>query len=229
MITDLERMIADGEEIMNKKEEKKENNISEKDEKPAEEKNYDVLWDKYLRLQADFDNYRKRSYKEKIEFIKYANEMLILELLDILDNFERGIKAADQKKDFDLLHQGVDMTAKQLHTLLESKGLKKIKAVGEKFDPHLHEPMEVVEEEGAEEDIVIEEMQSGYTLNNRIIRAVKVKVKKGKSMENSNTPQAAGSGLGEEESNTSQVSGNTSEDMEEIEKEDEEIEGDKKE
>ena len=90
----------------------------------------------------------------------------------------------DQKKDFNLLHQGVDMTAKQLHILLESKGLKKIKSAGEKFDPHSHEPMEVVEEEGVEEDTVVEEMQAGYTLNGRIIRPAKVKVKKGKKVSN---------------------------------------------
>lgn len=139
---------------------------------------YVVLWDKYLRLQAEFDNYRKRSYKERAEFIKFANEGLILELLDILDNFERGIKAAELKKDFDLLHQGVDMISKQLHLLLEVKGLNRIKPLGQKFDPHQHEAVEVVEKENAEEDIVIEEMQPGYILNGRIIRTAKVKVNK---------------------------------------------------
>lgn len=180
---------------MNKKKEEKEKKAPEE---KKEEKNYEALWDKYLRLQADFDNYRKRSHREKTEFIKFANEMLILELLEILDNFERGIKAADQKKDFSLLHQGVDMTARQLHILLEAKGLKKIKAAGEKFNPHLHEPMEVVEEEGVEEDMVIEEMQAGYTLNDRIIRPAKVKVKKGKKIEDSNTPHVTGSTLGDD-------------------------------
>ncbi len=144
------------------------------------EKNYDELWDRYVHLQADFDNYRKRSFKERIEFVKYANEGLIMELLSILDNFELGIKAAEQEHDFQMLHQGVDMISKQLHTLLEGKGLKRIKAVGEKFDPHLHEPLDVVEDDKATEDIVCEELQSGYLLNDRILRPAKVKVIKPK-------------------------------------------------
>jgi len=139
--------------------------------------------DKHLRLQAEFDNYRKRSIKEKAEFIKFANEGLIIELLGILDNFERGIKAADLKKDFDLLHQGVDMISRQLHELLGTKGLRKIKAVGEKFDPHQHEAMEVVEAEDISEDTVIEELQPGYLLNDRIVRPAKVKVAKVKEEE----------------------------------------------
>ncbi len=156
----------------------------DKDQKEAkpqkEEKNYQVLWDKYLRLQAEFDNYKKRSYKEKIEFVKFANEGLILELLEILDNFERATQAADQKKDFNLLHQGVDMISRQLHALLESKGLKKIKVEDEKFDPHQHEAIEVIESEEVEADIVATELQAGYLLNGRIVRPAKVKVVKKK-------------------------------------------------
>ncbi len=148
-----------------------------KEEKTLEQfqKDYIDLTDKYMRLHAEFDNFRKRSLKEKGEFVKFANEGLILELLDILDNFERGIKSAEQKKDFDLLHKGVDMISRQLHSLLEAKGLARIKAVGEKFDPHKHEPMEVVPS-NEKDDIVIDEMQPGYMLNGRIIRPTKVKV-----------------------------------------------------
>jgi molecular chaperone GrpE len=152
------------------------------DSQKKEEKSYEALWDKYLRMQAEFDNYKKRSYREKLEFVKYANEGLILELLEILDNFERGIKAADQKKDFSLLHQGVDMISRQLHSLLESKGLKRIKAMGEKFDPHQHEAIEVIEAEDAEDDKITEELQAGYLLNGRIVRLAKVKVVKAKEV-----------------------------------------------
>jgi len=149
----------------------------------SKQKEYDELWDKYLRLQADFDNFKKRSYREKSEFIKFANESLILELVSILDNFERGIKAGEQKKDFDLLHQGVDMISRQLHSLLESKGLLRIKCLGERFDPHKHEALEVIECEETEDDIVVDELQPGYTLGGRIIRPAKVKVKKRKEKE----------------------------------------------
>ena len=155
---------------------------SSQDELEKLRQDYADILDKYMRLHAEFDNFRKRSAKERSEFVKFANESLILELLSILDNFERGIKSAEQKKDFDLLHQGVDMISKQLHSLLEAKGLVRIKAVGEKFDPHKHEPMEVIESE-ENDDVVIEEMQPGYLLNGRIIRPAKVKVARKKKEE----------------------------------------------
>jgi molecular chaperone GrpE len=134
--------------------------------------------DKLLRLQAEFDNFRKRSIKERQEFIKYANEGLIIELVGMLDNFERSIKAADQKQDFRLLHQGVDMISKQLHKLLEEKGLKKISSLGEKFDPNKHEAIEAVVSDEAEEGQILEEFQPGYMLNERVIRPAMVKVAK---------------------------------------------------
>lgn len=141
----------------------------------------DDYQDVALRLQAEFDNFRKRSAKERQEFIKYANEGLILELVGILDNFERSIKAADQKEDFKLLHQGVDMISKQLHKLLQEKGLKRIECVGEKFDPVRHEAIEVVESDDATKEAeVLEELQAGYMLNDHVLRPAMVKVAKPK-------------------------------------------------
>lgn len=177
---------AQAEEMLNKTEEEKSNSDSAVEGAKEIIKNkqeYDALWDRFVRLQAEFENYKKRSYKERIEFMKFANEGLIMELLSIVDNFERGIKSAELKKDFDLLHQGVNMISKQLHTLLESKGLKKIKAEGEKFDPHQHEAIEVIEAEDAKDDRVVEELQAGYLLNGRIVRPAKVKVVKRKEVE----------------------------------------------
>ena len=152
----------------------------DEDKQVKEKQDYQELWDKYVRLQAEFDNYKKRSFKEKVEFIKFANEGLIIELLSILDNFERGIKSAEQKKDYDLLHQGVDMISKQLYSLLETKGLSRIKAVGQKFDPHKHEAVEVVE--GDDEGVVVEELQPGYLLSGRIVRLARVKATKVKQV-----------------------------------------------
>lgn len=146
----------------------------EKDIKDIKEK--EDYYDKFLRLQAEFDNFKKRTFKEKTEFVKFANECLILELVSILDDFERGIKSAEQKKDFQLLHQGVDIISKQLHSLLEEKGLNKIKSVGEKFNPHEHEAIETIEDKTKEDGTIIEELQGGYALNGRIIRPAKVKV-----------------------------------------------------
>jgi molecular chaperone GrpE len=141
---------------------------------------YQDLLDRYLRLQAEFDNYRKRSLQEKAGFIKFANEGLISELIGILDNFELSIKYADEKNDFKLMHQGVDMIIKQLHALLKAKGLEKIKTVGEKFDPHKHDALTIVEDQDVDNDTVVEELQTGYLLSGRILRPAKVKVAKPK-------------------------------------------------
>ncbi|HEO64129.1 MAG TPA: nucleotide exchange factor GrpE, partial [Candidatus Omnitrophica bacterium] len=156
------------------KEKKVHKDKEEKKEQPKEPKEPDTeiseLKDKYLRLQADFDNFRKRSAKERSEFVKFANESLILELLFILDNFERGIKSAEQKKDFDLLHKGVDMISKQLHELLKAKGLLRIETTDKVFDPAVHEAIEQVEAEDKKRDnVVVEELQAGYTLNGVVI------------------------------------------------------------
>jgi molecular chaperone GrpE len=157
-----------------------ENNQTETEIVERQKQEYQDLWNRYLRLQAEFDNYRKRSLQEKAEFIKFANQGLISELIGIVDNFELSIKYADKKNDFKLMHQGVDMIIKQLHTLLKSKGLEKIKTVGENFNPHQHDALEIIEDQDVEVDTVIEELQPGYLLSGRILRPAKVKVAKPK-------------------------------------------------
>lgn len=141
----------------------------------------DEYHNKMLKAMADFDNFKKRLEKDKIEYVKFANEGLILEFLGILDNFERGIKFAEQKKDFDLMHQGVEMIIKQLYGILGEKGLKKIESNGKKFDPYLHEVLETVEGTQENEGNIVEELQPGYELNGKVIRPAKVKVVKVKS------------------------------------------------
>jgi molecular chaperone GrpE len=157
-----------------------EDNQAETEIVERQKQEYQDLWNRYLRLQAEFDNYRKRSLQEKAEFIKFANQGLISELIGILDNFELSIKYADQKNDFKLMHQGVDMIIKQLHTLLKSKGLEKIKTIGENFNPHQHDALEIIEDQDVEADTVVEELQPGYLLSGRILRPAKVKVAKPK-------------------------------------------------
>ncbi|MCF7875172.1 MAG: nucleotide exchange factor GrpE [Candidatus Omnitrophica bacterium] len=157
-----------------------EDNQAEAEIVERQKQEYQDLWNRYLRLQAEFDNYRKRSLQEKAEFIKFANQGLISELIGILDNFELSIKYADQKNDFKLMHQGVDMIIKQLHTLLKSKGLEKIKTIGENFNPHQHDALEIIEDQDVEADTVVEELQPGYLLSGRILRPAKVKVAKPK-------------------------------------------------
>lgn len=146
----------------------------------GQKKEYAALWDRFLRLQAEFDNYKKRSAQDKNDFIKFANHGLIIELVGILDSFELSIKYAEQKNDFKLMHEGVDMIIRQLHTLLKAKGLEKIKTIGEKFDPHRHDALEIVEDSEVESEEVVDELQPGYLLSGRVLRPAKVKVAKPK-------------------------------------------------
>ena len=138
----------------------------------------DEYFDRLLRIQADFDNFKKRLEKEKIEFIKFANEEIILEILQILDDFDRAVEAGKFKHDFDILYKGVEMIHRDLNGFLKQKGLKEIEARGRPFDPHQHEAMMQEETDECPEDHVVEEFQKGYILNDRVIRPAKVKVAK---------------------------------------------------
>ncbi|MBU1912754.1 MAG: nucleotide exchange factor GrpE [Candidatus Omnitrophica bacterium] len=141
-------------------------------------KKSDEYYDRLLRLQADFDNYKKRLEKEKIEFIKFANEEIIAEILKILDDFERAVEAGKIKHDFDILYKGIEMIHKDLRDFLKEEGIKEIEAKGKPFNPHEHEAMMQEETDAHPEDYVIEELQKGYTLNGRVIRPSKVRVAK---------------------------------------------------
>jgi molecular chaperone GrpE len=137
------------------------------------------LADKILRLQADFENTRKRVEKEKLEFIKFANEGIILELLNILDDLERTVSLAEaQKHDPKAFLKGVEMILAHLHEMLKDYGVKPLEAKGKLFDPSCHEVLMQVEDKELPEHTVIEELQKGYILNDRVIRTVKVKVSK---------------------------------------------------
>jgi len=127
------------------------------------------------RLKAEFDNFRKRTGKEKEEISKYASERIISSLLPVLDNFERALESAKKNKDFDSFSQGVEMIFRQFMKILEEEGLRPIEAVGKPFDPNLHEAM-FREESDQEENIILEELQKGYYLKDKVIRPSRVKV-----------------------------------------------------
>src|SRR3990172_9605514 len=152
----------------------------------AKKRQLDEEKDSYLRLNAEFDNFRKRTLKEKEEFVKYANEKLILELIDILENLERGIENAKKAENRDKLIEGMELIYKQLKNVLEKNGLVPIKALGEKYDPYKHEAMMQTPSDDSAEDIVLEEFSRGYMLNNKVIRYSKVRVSKNKDMDNEN-------------------------------------------
>ena len=127
------------------------------------------------RLQAEFQNYKKRIDAEKCDFIKCSNAELILKLLPIVDSFEMALKNTDKHTDF---VKGIELIYSQFYDALEKEGIKRIEGVNKKFDHNLHEVMMVVD--GAEDDKIVEELQPGYTLNGRVIRPAKVKISKKK-------------------------------------------------
>ncbi|HZG57380.1 nucleotide exchange factor GrpE [Paenibacillus sp.] len=134
-------------------------------------------YQRYLRTQADFDNFRRRARTEKEEFAKYASQKLIEGLLPIVDNFDRAVAASREQRDFESLAKGVEMIQRQLAALLEGEGLKAIEAVGQPFNPELHQAiMQVPAEEGGASGIVVEELQKGYMLKEKVIRPSMVKV-----------------------------------------------------
>lgn len=136
--------------------------------------------DSLLRLSAEFENVRKRTQKEKEEFVKYANEKLILELIDIMENLERGLENAKKAENKDKLIEGMKLIYKQFKNVLEKNGLTPIKALGEKFDPYKHEAMMQTITDEYEDGTILEEFARGYMLNNKVIRYSKVRVSKRK-------------------------------------------------
>jgi molecular chaperone GrpE len=139
-------------------------------------KQADEHYQRYLRTQADFDNFRRRSRLEKEDFAKYASAKLIEQLLPIVDNFERALSASHDVKDFDALMKGVDMIFRQLDQVLVQEGLSPMNAVGQPFNPEYHQAIMQVESEDHEEGIVLEEIQKGYILKDKVLRPAMVKV-----------------------------------------------------
>ena len=160
--------------------EEKESSINDEAKKIMELEEENIqLKDALLRKQADYENYRKRMIKEKEETVKFANSNLLLDIVSIIDDFERAIYSAEESKDFDNFHNGIVLIEKQFTSMLEKKwGLKKIESLKKTFDPEQHEALMVEESGDTDEEIVSVVFQNGYMLNNRIIRNAKVKVLK---------------------------------------------------
>lgn len=140
------------------------------DEKKSSEEDGDT---RYLRLMADFQNYKKRVEKEKTDLYSYANEKLITEMLEVIDNFERALL---QEGSGDGFKEGMEMIFKQFSGVLEKAGLAEIPALGEEFDPNFHNAVMKEETEEYESGKVSGVMQKGYTLNGKVIRPSMVKV-----------------------------------------------------
>jgi molecular chaperone GrpE len=139
--------------------------------------------DRYLRVVADFDNYRKRVAKEKEDLVCFANERLIGDLLPILDNLERALSVDLDQTGMDSVLNGVKMVNEQIHSLLHTCGLEPLEALGHTFDPNHHEAVGVLPSGDHEEGTVVVEMQKGYSLKGKVLRHSMVHVA-GKPVDN---------------------------------------------
>lgn len=161
-----------------KKEEIKEETVEETVEETAPEVNefeqkYNDVNEKYMRTLAEYDNYRKRTIKEKETIYPEAKAMVIEKILPVLDNFSRALESAENK---DAFYEGIVMLKKQLDDTLASLGVEEIKAVGEEFNPELHNAVMHIDDEQQGENTVVEEFQKGYKIGDRVIRHSMVKV-----------------------------------------------------
>jgi molecular chaperone GrpE len=129
-----------------------------------------------LRLQADYDNFRRRTREEQAASLKYKSQSLLEQLLPALDNFERALKTEATNDQTKTLIQGMEMVHRQLVDALKQEGLTEVPTVGEKFDPNLHQAVMQVEDPEHDANTVIEELQKGYMLKDRVIRPAMVKV-----------------------------------------------------
>lgn len=138
------------------------------------------MGDKYLRVLAEMDNYRKRVAREQADSVKYANEKILSDLLTVVDNLDRAIVHSKDKKDFDSLIDGLDLTLKEFRGVMDKYGVKGIETIGETFDPEKHHAVSIVESETHQDNSIVDEFRKGYILNDRVIRHSLVSVAKKK-------------------------------------------------
>lgn len=133
--------------------------------------------DKFLRLFAEFDNYKKRMAKEKLEYMSLAGKDVLLEMISIKEDFERAIKSFENSDDLTAIREGVGLIYDKLNKSLEKKGIKKIETIHSPFDVEVHEAItEIPVSEDAQKGMVVDEIEGGYTLHDKVIRFAKVVV-----------------------------------------------------
>lgn len=177
-----EDVIKDEENIENNENSTEEN--VETDSQSAEsasennklQEEYDKLNQQYIRLAADFDNFRKRQAQERESLIKYGTENALKQLLEVLDNFERGQKALENVEDCEKVKESFDLVHKQVCEVLTKMGLEEIKAIGEDFDPNFHEAVMQTPTSEHKEHTVIAELQKGYKMGDKVLRPTLVNV-----------------------------------------------------
>lgn len=151
--------------------------LAEKDELIAKlQEEVSSLKDQYLRKLADYENFRKRMFREKDDAVGYANSQLLSDLVGVLDDFDRAVRSSESSRDFQSLHDGIAMIHRSLLNTLETKyALSRYDSQGEAFDPNKHEAM-MSEEGDCDEPVVADEYVKGYMLKDRVLRSAKVKV-----------------------------------------------------
>ena len=142
---------------------------------PLQEK-YDTLNNQYIRLAADFDNYRKRQEQEKEALLKYGAESTLKKMIEVLDNFERGLKAIETVEDCEKVKECYNLAYKNFKDVLTKAGLEAIKAEGETFDPNFHEAVMQTPSTEHPEHTIIAELQKGYKLGDKVLRPTLVNV-----------------------------------------------------
>lgn len=150
--------------------------FGKKNKKDKKDEKIEELTDRLTRQIAEFDNFRKRTEKEKSQMYEIGAKDIIEEILPVVDNFERGLDAVKEEDKEDPFIQGMEMVYKQLITVLEELGVKPIEAVGKEFDPNLHNAVMHVEDENFGENIIAEEFQKGYMYRDSVVRHSMVKV-----------------------------------------------------
>lgn len=150
--------------------------FGKKNKKDKKDEKIDELTDRLTRQMAEFDNFRKRTDKEKSQMYEIGAKDIIDKILPVVDNFERGLGAVKEEEKEDPFIQGMDKVYKQLMTTLESAGVKPIEAVGQEFNPDFHNAVMHVDDENFGENIVAEEFQKGYMYRDSVVRHSMVKV-----------------------------------------------------
>jgi molecular chaperone GrpE len=172
----IDEAITEGESTLT--EEKAEAKTEETPQLETLKAEYDELNDKFLRLTAEFANYRKRVEKEKNDIFKFGNEKMMVEMLPIMDNFERALSSVVEEHADDKVLDGVKLIKKSLDDFFEKHGVKKIESLNAPFDPDKHHAVMSEESDEHDDETVIEVFQEGYVLNDKVIRPSMVKVTK---------------------------------------------------
>lgn len=173
---EAEEVVEETEETEETEEVEKKGIFKRKPKKDKKDEKIEELTDKLTRQMAEFDNYRKRTEKEKSGMYEIGAKDVIEKILPVIDNFERGLAAVPEEQKEDSFVTGMEMIYKQIMTTLDGIGVKPIEAVGQEFNPDLHNAVMHVEDEELGENIVAEEFQKGYTYRDSVVRYSMVKV-----------------------------------------------------